>query len=382
MRTLAILVIAGCGSRDPAWQPIDYKDCELAAAVPAELVPPLRWQPCRIGGACRELAVDWDPDPALPEWIAPDTFMTRTGGNLAMHTARFTRDGTIRLIAEVDGPVRVAVREGGRDRCTTNLARSAGGVYAIRVFDSEATGKLDAYGGGAVGGALDEPPRMLLAMRDRVVRSFAAGTPGLVENTGDTLRLHAWTGGAPREIWREPGLVQSHAVFEGDALLWSASGAGVARQMVWTDRAGARTLIGFPDRTRGAADLGSDGRDLVWLEGSGRTGTGRYPKVAIMTAPFTVEPAALQPRVVVDNVSSYGFGTQPFVVGCGHAARSAGGGTLVVRLADGATAQLPDSAGADWGWRTPLALTCDELFVLVHAGHATVARVPLATLIP
>lgn len=76
------------------------------------------------------------------------------------------------------------------------------------------------------------------------------------------------------------------------------------------------------------------------------------------------------------DLTGYPFGTSPFVVGCGYAARSAEmkqdggfqGGTLIIRLSDGYAWHLPDGPGVDWGWgwRTPIAITCDEIFVKVH----------------
>jgi len=40
-------------------------------------------------------------------------------------------------------------------------------------------------------------------------------------------------------------------------------------------------------------------------------------------------------------------------------------GTAIVRLADGALWHLADGEGTSWGWRAPLAITCDEIFVRV-----------------
>ncbi|MDB4938349.1 MAG: hypothetical protein JWP87_5321, partial [Labilithrix sp.] len=62
-----------------------------------------------------------------------------------------------------------------------------------------------------------------------------------------------------------------------------------------------------------------------------------------------------------------------FAVGCGYATRENevkrdGGylpGTTIIRLSDGYGWHLPDGPGVDWGWRRPLAITCDEVFVLV-----------------
>ncbi|MDB5219287.1 MAG: hypothetical protein JWO86_7214 [Myxococcaceae bacterium] len=40
---------------------------------------------------------------------------------------------------------------------------------------------------------------------------------------------------------------------------------------------------------------------------------------------------------------------------------------LVVRLSDGVVWDLPDTQQEVFAWRTPLALTCNELFALVEA---------------
>lgn len=409
MRALAIAVLAaGCQSPSNAatrgpldgWHPLAYKDgsCGLyAPASRAELPPPLAWRPCAeaVGmPACRRLALDWAPNPKLPEWIAPATFASRDGrGKLLLHTARYQADGTIRMIAEVDGPVRIALREQS-DRCALGAAPGDGDHYAFRVYDSEATGELDSFGGGAVGGALDElVPRVMMATHDRVARSVVAGAPGLLElGAGGAMTLHPWGAGAPERsaapnaLWSSAqggGLAQVFPAFQGEALLWAAHDDGTRKHMVWTAGGGVQELLAS------AAELGTDGHDLVWLEGHRDLEGDGFTDVRVVTAPFTTDPAQIRPRVVRNGGSAHPFGTSPFVVGCGHAARAMFDGQShhaieVIRLADGATWQLPDAAGSTLGYRAPLALTCDELFARVYErsaagqpGHFNVARVRL-----
>jgi len=95
-------------------------------------------------------------------------------------------------------------------------------------------------------------------------------------------------------------------------------------------------------------------------------------------------------------VTGYGFGTTPFVVGCGYAARAstfelAPGdftvGTLLVRLSDGYAWKLPDGDAPSFRWRRPLGITCDEVFALVEVGeggdrHWNIARVRIDSLGP
>jgi hypothetical protein len=133
---------------------------------------------------------------------------------------------------------------------------------------------------------------------------------------------------------------------------------------------------------------GGDGRDLVWLYGAGRTDpAGSFPTIAIMTSPFTTDPRQLAPRRLRSEKGQY-FGTAPFVVGCGYAARQLPEGIRVVRLADGASWLLPGDSTQTWQWASPFALTCTELFakasVLTEGGPpaVTYARLRLDSLGP
>ena len=402
MRAVALAMLAAaCQSPEAAaprgpldgWDRLAYKDGACGLYVPrsrAALPAPLAWEPCpeAAGAGCLRLALDWARNPKLPEWIAPATFASRDGrGALLLHTARYQADGTVRMIAEVDGPVRIALREQD-ERCALGAARGDGDHYAFRVYDSEATGELDSYGGGGIGGALDElAPRVFVAAHDRIARSVLAGAPGFLElAAGGAMTLHPWAG-APVALWSSEqggGLAQNFQSFRGDALLWAANDEATRKQMVWTARAGVKELL------PAAADLGTDGRDLVWLEGT--RGPGGFSNVRVVAAPFTTDPAQLRPRVVRASGSPHPFGTSPFVVGCGRAARATfvddGGARRnaieVIRLSDGATWHLPDAPGSAWGYRAPLALTCDEIFARVYEraapgqpGHFNVARVRL-----
>lgn len=165
--------------------------------------------------------------------------------------------------------------------------------------------------------------------------------------------------------------------------MWAAHDDGTRKHMVWTAAGGVQELLSS------AADLGTDGHDLVWLEGRRDPAGERFTDIRVVTAPFTTDPARLRPRVVRGEASAHLFGTSAFVVGCGHAARAMFDGAgrhavEVIRLADGATWQLPDVPASVWGYRAPLALSCDELFARVYErpaagqpGHVNVARVRL-----
>lgn len=355
------------------------------------LPPPITWEPCLAypetdGKACRQMKLDWAPSKYSKEMIYPATLAFHdAGGKVVLSTARFQADDIYRIVVELDGPVRVAIREHDTNRCVLASEPSDGDYYAFRVLDSEAKGEASEYGGGAIGGRLDElRPKALEHYHDAATRSFIAGAPGLLEVSGGALTLEDWKDGSVRQqIWssaQDNGLAQNYPFFHGATLFWASDSAAINKQKVFTQAGGVKDFLSFGDDwSKGVADLGTDGDDLVWLEGSGRStpsAAEAFPQVAVVTAPFTTDPAQVLAarRVLRTDLTGYPFGTSPFVVGCGYAARtsflSSGdggfeGGSLLIRLVDGYRWLLPDTPGADWGWRHPLAITCDEVILKV-----------------
>ena len=134
-------------------------------------------------------------------------------------------------------------------------------------------------------------------------------------------------------------------VFVGDTLHFNVGSLQFSRQEVWSLAAGTRDFLTYgDDPTRGYSDLGTDGVDLVWNQGERTDTSSAYPRLSIATSPYATSTAALAPRVLRSNITGNGFGTSPFVVGCGYAARSTTFepspgeftlGTVVVRLSDG-----------------------------------------------
>lgn len=388
----------------------DYDpSCEFYIPESREnLPPPLRWQPCRAvgetaGKSCEEMVIDWKPSKAYPnDFITPGTSgFRRTDGSVAFMTSRFQDDGTYRLVLDASGPVLVAIREQRPDKCVLANMPSDADRFAFRVLDSEAKGAVSEYGGGAIGGDIGSlRPRVLRRYRDSIARDYAAGIPGVVDITGGPMKLSAWTDLASSEILsasEDAALKYNYQFFFGETLFWAADGTGINKQKVWTRAGGVKDFLAFgSDVAQGAADLGTDGTTLVWLEGTGRTsGTGVYPSVAAYAAPFTTTAALVQKRLLRSDLSGYSFGVRPFVVGCGYAARTGfvkegpgeKGGTMLIRLADGHMWLLPSGPALEWSWQKPLAVTCDEVFVLIQSTvtaaqpvRQTIARVRIDSL--
>lgn len=104
-----------------------------------------------------------------------------------------------------------------------------------------------------------------------------------------------------------------------------------------------------------------------------------------MTAPYSEDPSVVaSTRRRLRSQDGTGFGAAPWIVGCGYAARSNGADTRIVRIADGRSWVLPSVTGS-LHWSSPVALTCEELFVrAAEAGTnvMTIARVRLDSLGP
>jgi len=122
-----------------------------------------------------------------------------------------------------------------------------------------------------------------------------------------------------------------------------------------------------------------------------------YPRVSVVTSPYATTNAGLSPRVLRSDVTGYGEGIEPWIVGCGYAARYVllepspcvfTNETMIVRLSDGYAWHLLDPALGPFSRRKPLAITCDELFALVDIKPAgatrffNVARIRLDSLGP
>ncbi len=183
--------------------------------------------------------------------------------------------------------------------------------------------------------------------------------------------------------------------FQGGAFLLRA-GSGRTRAFdVWTETGGYRRFLHDerPD-LHAYGGFGTDGQDLVWVEGHDEAGTtgvyDPFPTSSIMTAPFTTDPTQLKPRRLRSNVDEAGW--VPFSVGCGYAAKVSdrvdGRPIVLVRLSDGRKWEVKNSPvdlppEKRWSWANRIGLTCDEIFVQAFPNkRAQIARIRLDSLGP
>ena len=209
-----------------------------------------------------------------------------------------------------------------------------------------------------------------------------------LDHQGRTI-LYPWNNAAPISLWAEsqdPDFQEDVPVGSDDAIFWTSSSSLSQRIRVWTPTDGTRRLLSDGDgTTNGFADLGTDGRDLVWLRGLGRTDPwGPYASLAIYTAPYTTNPSSVVPRRLRSEVGS--TGARPFVVGCGYALRNTDNDIRLVRLSDGTSWSFPRGGNpGSLQWSDGVGVTCNEVILVAYVPATkadTVARLPIDSLGP
>jgi hypothetical protein len=192
----------------------------------------------------------------------------------------------------------------------------------------------------------------------------------------------------------DPGEVRGQR-FVGDTLFFEVTDTAYGRIKTFSVDGGLNDLVSFGnDIAKNARDFGSDGVDMVWSEGTGRSSPGATPfdDVAIMTAKFTTDAAVVAATKRRIGSEPGMIGDKNFVVGCGFAAHdyyggALGAGTRLVRLSDGRSwrfTRFPsEDGGMPFNFAGALAITCEELFIrFSHAGQFNVARIRIDSLGP
>jgi hypothetical protein len=291
------------------------------------------------------------------------------------------------LVAEVDGRVHTAI-VGPRTSCYIGSASLAGDKV---VFQATRENGPTAYRVGALGGDVDKMPLVLESYGGGIALSYFAGPNAYFVYPANTLKT--WT--SPSTLVTsvptpDPGQI-GDPTFIGDTMFFTLENTTYHRIKVFSPTDGIGDFVSYGnDPQKGASDIGTDGKDLVWTEASGRPSpSGPWTTIDIMTAPFTTDPAAIVKRRL--RSESLIFGANEFVVGCGYATHQFAnstfdGGVRIVRLSDGQSWKLgkvPSDAGPSWSFTSPLAITCDEVFVgLSHGDQSNVARIRLDSLGP
>jgi hypothetical protein len=382
----------------------DYDpSCSFYVPLTKDALPsPIAWEPCGAGlvptgVSCQQMAIDWGPNGTLSASVS--SYVQPSGGVLFQISRSFGPAGAekyYRLVAEADGPVHQAILDLG-NQC----GMGTGSVYADKVVywvaDSE-SGKLGASGGGAAGGKIDERPSVLLHFHDKTPRDYAAGATTFMEDSLGAVWRHDFLSPdtklaipfSPDDV----GLISANYFYVGNDIFWDSNASTYFRVNAWTPDGGTKSVLSFGnDATRGAYDFGTDGKDMVWHEGTGLTTVSKPAgHVDIMTAPYATEASkVVKRRLRSENVAG-GYGGY-FKVGCGYAASSISSDTVpdtvgirIIRLSDGVSWTLltPISNRQAGGvLNDVLAVTCGEVFLRFSSAkfYNQIARVRIDSLV-
>jgi hypothetical protein len=336
------------------------------------------------------MVVNWS-DANIPIGVDP-SFDWRPGEPELLGVRRAQGSATVDIVALADGPVLNAIMRPTTTGCNVGFGRVREGKYVwFAMGHDPALDMFQSLHEGALGGSVGQThPTLLAHFQDDENYGWYPTASSLFRATAwaDDIVAFPWSmeySLPVASVATDPeGLQITNLVPTGSAIFWEAGSLYHQGVNVWDPVNGARALrrwIG--DWTRGACDLGTDGVDLVWFEGSGKDPTAQeYPVMDIMTAPFTTDPAALMPRRVRSQpphlICAY-----PYVVGCGYAAGgSTFNHTMVTRLSDGVSWTLPNVEN-DLELNLPIGITCDEVFIRgTIAGQWNIARVRLDSLGP
>jgi hypothetical protein len=336
-----------------------------------------------------------------PSWPSTDSRVSYPAAELSQRPGlppvlaimRATKDRQFFAVADVDGTVHTALAETS-GRCFGNRPRARGEHFTFDLISRVNQPRVDGAVGGRIG---DLTPRVLNKTPAREGTVTYPGPPGVATlDTGFRITLVNWDTLEPTSVWNpldDDGLQAGELAFVGDDLLFSASGSLVYHKIkVHVPGKGTRNLVSYDnDLSRGAASPGTDGKDLVWLEGSERVDVNArvYPKVSILTAPYSNDPEVIaRTKRVLRSDVAHPPSLARTVVGCGYSASVAADKTtdklthFVVRLSDGAAWKMPlELPGLPWRWTSPIGITCDEYFALTSVGpDFRIVRVPLSGL--
>jgi hypothetical protein len=303
------------------------------------------------------------------------------------------------LVAKVDGPVHMAILQTGPSlwtsdpRCILTFEDLNERKYVLGARGDGVSGNIyDSPHQGALGGEIDQPRPTVLAhyQVEGLGYNWRASASWVGRVNANDLRVFVspWSMAEDFLVTSPPADPDNLHLGEwfllGDAMFWGTSTLKIDGINVWDQAAGARPFIRWVgDYTKGAADLGTDGIDMVWTYGEKQPNDTVYDPRSVMTAPFTTDAAALEPRRLRSQPDS-SHGINPWKVGCGYAAHfGSPSRVFLVRLADGVAWSVP-SAPPDLDWHAPIGITCDELFIhgVTTNGRTTYFRVRLDSLGP
>lgn len=375
------------------WRPLDeYRPCS-GLYVPTkveELPAPPVWESCGADvdppiAGCERIALD----PGSKGYYGSTDASLDGNGNVYVLVSRDLADRQTMLVADTNGKVYSAVMATDLKsyQISQALLQSINAPgWLVAVYDTlrkktegVLVGSTKAIGPSAArigsGGSI----------------SAVIGPPGIVfmENNAN-LQLLDFNDPSKKLLdittsAQNNNIPNSFAMWHGSSLFWFGNSGRTAIQRRWDVDTGPVDFINYNDPDHGAGDLGTDGKDMVWVESHGpKTANAFWSTADYWTSPYVKDKKDLKPRRLRSEIPNVLAGDH-VKVGCGRAALYTGGGGLrIVNIADGSSWFIADSKKTGWGWIEPLVLTCDHLYSRVgYSGPSvTIGKLPFANLGP
>ncbi|MCL2825206.1 MAG: hypothetical protein FWD57_14545 [Polyangiaceae bacterium] len=402
------------------WEEYPVMDCKYRIYVPSnrEYLPsPLIWEPCAsttgpLSYDCRQIHMDWPTEqpnttgvvPSLA-FVDPENAVVIALRKVYELTGESRPTAFMSMVVEADGVVRQAI---WTDYVPLQEMMAWPGLRSIaRGKSSWVINEMDRPNGfvrrvvNLAGDDVNLRPPVLYdsPIGGEEEASVIAGNQFYLLY-GSSFRIRKW--GDTTDIAYPAngggGGIYGGAYWVGDTLLMNLAVFPTYALLRWTEQDGTQTLVGFPgDKTKGATNSATDGKDLVWIQGEDREPDDKhFPTRWIMTSKYSTDPSQIEPRRVIPWAQKPIVSSTPPQVGCGFAAFRVSPetpeekGLLIVRLSDGVSWHLPnvlkmypDGTPLSVGWGGPIALTCDELFaVYKETSVYNIRRVRLDSLGP
>jgi hypothetical protein len=293
------------------------------------------------------------------------------------------------IVAGVDGPVYAAVLSTMPMAYATTSYLSPSfraPRWILRVM--VASGYTN--GGYIAGTTASVEPLSHLAFSDNRDHSAEIDSLGVLDISNNAvLTVRDFLSGSKIADIATPSLPMSFETTFHDVVFWQGDSFRTADIGRWDVDSGAVDFINYGfDPNHAAGCLGTDGKDMVWMEGHGAAPDGGafWMTADYWTSPFTSSSAQLTPHRL-RSASPNSVGNTTIAVGCGYAATVDYGVMKIVRISDGAAWLFPNATNAyGWAWVDALAVNCTEAFFRIQYGAVTtsvvgtVARVDLSKL--
>jgi hypothetical protein len=364
-------------------------DCDIAFAPDsAHMRPASPWAPCGVG--CLELVDDWAATPyrffnALgaardgKRWIS---YERNLGPPLSQFGGYPLEIQIVRLpenVVTFDAIMPDGLADGA---CTQWMHALAPDAMLLELFASPAS-DFSTHHRMVYSGDPDHAlPVLSFERTDGKAVTSATASSQLWAVTYDFFNVLEWHPSSFTDQmavgWTAPGaqtILASTLASAGATVFFSTAGGASHDILAWDLDAGGRALLGSSSPSPGAACcLGTDGKDMAWLQGSGWPPNGgvadTFDEVWLFTSPQGTTPQALQPRPLRKTIEISLTGS--LVVGGGYvlASELQLPGTMtqltLTRISDGAYWVIPAPSGFAVG--SPLYVDAEEFAYLKSPG--------------